>query len=161
MTQLLAFAGFSWLSMALSITIYLVVCFASWCLLAGLSYGLNGGQLGRHPFFFPFQCFAEDIKCYWLDGQKHRIEFIKSRSNGNGAFCGSKRSYDHQEIRDNNLYEEVFWAMCGGRISFWSEHVLYFFLGPVFIALLVVGAVIGLIVNTLIFWPIDKLRGNR
>lgn len=145
----------------LQVSIYLLACPFGWYLLAGLSYWLNGGQFGRHPFFFPFQCFAEDIKCYWLGGQKHRIKFIRSRCNGNGIMSGSKRSYDFEEIRNNNLYEEVFWEMCGGRISFWGEHVLYFFLGPVLIAALLAGVVIGLIVNGLIFWPIDKLRGNR
>lgn len=143
------------------VILYLVACPVGWYLLAGLSYGLNGGQLGRHPLFFPFQCFAEDIKCYWFGGQKHRVEFIRSRCNGNGSMCGWKRSYNFEEIRNNNLYEEVFWEMCGGRISFWSKHVLYFFLGPILLAFLLARAVIGLIVNTLIFWPIDKLRGNR
>src|SRR3989338_7840389 len=153
MTQLLEIAGSNWVSISLSIAIYLVTCFISWYLLAGLNYGLNSGQLGRHPYLFPFQCFAEDVKCYWFDGQKHRIEFIKSRSNGKGWFLGSKRSYSHQEIRDSNLYEEVFWSMCGGRISFWSEHALYFFLGPALIVFLLAGAVIGLTINTLILWP--------
>ncbi|KKR02676.1 MAG: hypothetical protein UT29_C0001G0156 [Candidatus Yanofskybacteria bacterium GW2011_GWA1_39_13] len=145
----------------LQIILYLIACPIGWYLLASLDYGLNGGQLGRHPFLFPFECFAEDIKCYWFGGQKHRVEFIRSRCVGEGSFCGSKRSYTHKEIRESNLYEEVFWAMCGGRISFWSQQILYLFLGPVFIGFLLAGAIIGLIVNTLIFWPIDKLRGNR
>lgn len=144
---------------ALQVLLYLVSCLVSWYLLAGLNYGLNSGQLGRHPFFFPFQCFAEDIKCYWFGGQKHRVEFIKSRCGGEGSFCGSRRSYTHQEIRDGNLYEEVFWAMCGGRISFWSQHIAAFFLGLALIALLLAGAVIVLVRRTL-FWP-GKLRSNR
>ena len=149
------------LSVALFVTIF-IVCSAAWYLLAAFDYALNSGQLGRHRYFFPFQCFAEEVRCYWFGGKKYRIDFIKSRvGTYDGCMMSSKRSYSHQEIRDNNLYEEVFWAMCGGRISFWSEHILYFFLGPVLIELLLAGAIVGLIINTLVFWPISKLCGNR
>ena len=126
---------------------YLVACFVSWYLLAGATYALNSGQLGRGRYLFPFQCFAEDIKCHWIGGQEHRIEFIKSRCYGEGTFCTSKRSYSHQEVRDNNLYEEVFWEMRGSRTFFWSQHFLYFFLGPILlVSILVIGNIIGLIV---------------
>jgi len=136
--------------------LYLIACPIGWYLFTALEYALNGGQLGHHPLFFPFQCFAEDIKCYWFGGQKHRLEFIRLRCEGDGSFGGSTRSYTYREVRDNNLYEEVFWEMCGGKISFWSRHVSYFFLGPVPVVFLLAIAVTALIV-----WPIDKLCGNK
>lgn len=137
--------------------IYLVACPIGWYLLAGLQYGLNGGQLGRQPYLFPLECFVEEIKCYWFGGQKHRIEFIKEQCGGEGVFCGSRRSYTHQEIRENNLYEEVFWAMMGGRVSFWGGQFLTFFFGPALIVILLVAIVVGIIFGIL-FWPVKKLR---
>lgn len=130
-------------ALALHVIGYLVAGFISWYLLSALNYGLNSGQLGRHPYLFPFQCFVEELPCYWFGGKKHRIEFIKCRCHGNGTFLGSKRSFDHKEIRENNLYEVVFWEMCGGRISFWGGHLFQFFFGPPLTAMLLLMSLVG------------------
>ena len=126
---------------------YLIACFVTWYLLAALNYSLNGGQLGRHRLWFPFQCFTEEIRCYWFGGKTHRIEFIKSRCDGDGFFISSKRSFTHQEVRDNNLYETVFWGMCGGRLSFWTEHSIYFLFGPLFVSALFAAVLIGIVMS--------------
>ena len=142
------------------VVLYLLACPVGWYLIAVMNYGLNSGQLGRHPYLFPFECFAEEIKCYWFGGQKYRVDFIKQRCYGNGVFCGYRRSYDHQEIREKNLYEEVFWAMMGGRISFWGGHLITFLFGPILVAIFITAALLGWTINFLILWPIDKLFGT-
>lgn len=143
---------------------YLLVCFVSWYLLATMNYGLNGGQLGRHPYLFPFQCFAEEWRCYWFGGKKHRIEFIKCRCRGNGSFCGFKRSFTHQEIRENNLYEEAFLEMCGGGPSFWGGNLFLFFFGPLIVVLALLMGLVGWLVIFPIRWLIGRaieLIANR
>ncbi|MDE2019331.1 MAG: hypothetical protein KGJ13_03210 [Patescibacteria group bacterium] len=124
---------------------YFVACFVSWYFLAAMDYALNSGQLGRDPFLFPFQCFAEELPCYWFGGKRRRVEFIKSRCGGNGTFCGQKRSFTHEEIRASNLCEVVFWEMCGGRFSFWSEHSCKFFLGPFLVLFILLLCLVGLV----------------
>lgn len=144
------------------VSLYLLACPMGWYAISLLHYGLNGGQPGRHPYFFPFQCFAEEIKCYWFGGQKYRIEFIKEQCYvDDGVFCGYRRSYNHREIREKNLYEEVFWAMMGGRISFWGGHLFSFFFGPMLVAIFIVAVIFGWTANFLIFWPLDKVFGTK
>lgn len=158
MTQIFHSVNYSWLG---AIILYLIVCFASWYQIATLSYGLNSGQLGRHPYLFPFQCFAEDLKCYWFGGQKYRIEFIRSRCEGDGTFASSKGNYSFKDVREKNLYEEVFWAICGGRISFWVEHSTYFLFGWVLIVAFVVVSIVCSVLNVVIFLPIRTLFRGR
>ena len=126
---------------------YLVVCFLSWYAIQALNYGLNSGQLGRHWLLFPFQCFLEDLRCYLPSGKVHREAFIRDRvRDWDGIMIGRSRSYDHKEIRQNNLYEEVFYEMRGGGLGFWLSNIVYFFFGPLaiafFIALILVSWVL-------------------
>ncbi len=117
---------------------YLTVCLFSWYTIQGFSYGMSGGQLGRHWLLFPFQCFLEDLPCYLPNGKVHREKFIRDRvGDWDGVMIGYSRSYSHEEIRRGNLYEEVFYEMKGSMFSFWLGHLTCFFFGPVMIPLLI------------------------
>ena len=145
---------------ALYVVVYLTACFVAWYFLLTFDYAINGGQLGRHPLWFPFECFAEELPCYWFGGKQHRIEFIRSRCNGDGVFCGWRRSFTYEETRKNNLYEMVFWEMCGGRFSFWGEQLLQFFFGPLFIAILLCAILIGLVLLS-VRWLLELMMSHR
>jgi hypothetical protein len=141
---------------------FLTICLASWYVLAGFGYSLNSGQLGRDPYLFPFQCFAEALPCYWFGGKEHRTQFIKKRIgiSCQGWMISSKRPYSYDEIRKDNLYEEVFWAMCGGRFSFWFGHFFGFFFGPIFL----LGVMILMVVLLPIFifrYLISRFKTNK
>ncbi|MES2214361.1 MAG: hypothetical protein V4465_03185, partial [Patescibacteria group bacterium] len=79
---------------------YLTICFIGWYLLATFNYGMNSGQLGRHPLLFPFECFAEELRCYLPGGKEHRIHFIKDRVrdwDGVMFSLSSGKSWTHQD----------------------------------------------------------------
>ena len=129
-------------------TVYAIVgCFV-WYAANFFEYGLNSGQLGHHPFLFPFQCFVEDLPCYLPFGKERRIAFIKERMSGSdhGSFLSDKAGYDYVEIREKNLYEEVFWSMMGGRMSYFGRHLLYSIGWPVTIILLLIVMLFGALI---------------
>ncbi|MBI5733252.1 hypothetical protein HY967_04895 [Candidatus Jorgensenbacteria bacterium] len=146
-----------WVVSMFSVIGYFALGLVGWYLSAGFKYGLSGGQLGRHPLLFPFQCFLEELPCYLPGGVKYRIEFIKSRVGGPGTMLSSKKSYSHEEIRQKNLYEEVFWVMCGGRFSFWAEHISYVVFWPVIFAyIILLGGIPLLFVG--VGWIFSRVR---
>lgn len=127
---------------------YLFMSFLCWYILYAIDCSLNSGQLGRHPILFPFECFIEELPCRIRNGKQARIDFIKKLigDEGDGSMCGSKRSYRYEEIRENNLHEEVFFNMLGGHFGFWSMHLLYFALWPVALCIVVVMIVVVVII---------------
>ncbi len=128
--------------------LYLALCLVGWYFLAGFDYAMNSGQLGRHPRWFPFQCFAEEVRCYLPGGRKYRVDFIKTRVRGwDGVMACSSKSYTYQEIREKGLYEEVFFAMLGGYARFWSSHLFSFFVSPFLALFLLVLGVIKFVLS--------------
>lgn len=131
--------------------IFLVSCIllgiAGWYVTSAFTYGMSSGQLGRHAYLYPFQCFLEDLPCYLPFGRKYREEFIRSRTHGSGTMCGRKKAYSFDEIRKNNLYNEVFYQMCGTHSDFYISHLGRFLFGWIFL-----GIGITLLIVTAIIW---------
>lgn len=66
----------------------------------------------------------EDLLWILPGAGKRRASYIKELvKEGDGYMISSKGSWSYQEIRDNNLYEEVGWAMLPGYFSFFLNHV--------------------------------------
>ncbi|MDB5258083.1 MAG: hypothetical protein JWM14_2778, partial [Chitinophagaceae bacterium] len=122
----------------LATTGYLSICFIGWYLLAAFNYGMNSGQLGRHRWLFPFECFAEEVVCYLPGGKQHRINFITQRIGDWEGFMVSGsagKSWSYEEIREKGIHEEVFYGMVGSHFGFWSTTFLTFFGSPIILAL--------------------------
>ncbi|MBP9759849.1 MAG: hypothetical protein KBD24_00585 [Candidatus Pacebacteria bacterium] len=134
------------IAIGFSLVIYVVTCILGWYIVAGIGYSMNSGQLGRSKWFFPFECFIEELPCYLPGGRRHRIAFIKDRvGNHEGTMAGLRRLWTYQQIRKSANYEEVFFEMMGGRFRFWSYHASVFILGPLFVCLaLILLIVIGI-----------------
>lgn len=131
---------------------YYLACFVGWYFCMGFGYAINGGQLGRSRWAFPFQCFWEELPCYLPGGRKHRIAFISERSKGiDGVMIGRTRAYDYSEIREKNLYEEVFFQMCGGRTYFWVTQLFVFFVSPFVVVALLCGGIISIVIQSILF----------
>lgn len=125
----------------------ILVGIAGWYVISAFTYGMSSGQLGRHAYLYPFQCFLEDLPCYLPFGRKYREEFIRSRTHGSGIMCGRKKAYSFDEIRKNNLYNEVFYQMCGTHSDFYISHLGRFLFGWIFL-----GIGITLLIATAIIW---------
>lgn len=71
----------------------------------GLSYWVNGGNAGKHPFWFPFQNFWSDIEWNFLPGRfEKRISWMKKVvTDDDGAFYG----VTHKDIIQNDRYLEM------------------------------------------------------
>lgn len=109
----------------LGVAVYLALAFPMWYLLYGTQMHLNGGPLGRSRFWV-FECLWEDILFFTPGGLKRRAENVRIRvSRGSGYMPGpGRRTYSYEEIRDQNLYEEVATHLFGTPAQFWVENVL-------------------------------------
>ncbi len=75
-----------------------------WYLYNGLEYFLNSGNLGRHRYFFPFQCALEDFKLYSPFGREKRKKFIKDRLplRGFDSIITTKKLWTVKDVTDSN-----------------------------------------------------------
>lgn len=72
----------------------------------GLYYWINGGSAGRHPFWFPYQNFWQDIEWNFLpDAKEKRITWMKTL--GTPTSSGWFSSVDHEDVRKNDRYLEM------------------------------------------------------
>jgi len=103
-----------------------------WYFIYGLNCALNSGQLGRHWFFFPFQCFWDEIKWNFPGGKAHYIKINIVGSFEDGSVCGSKRTWSFREIRERNLYAECGKDVLPGIPTLLFEILLPFGIGFLF-----------------------------
>jgi len=116
-----------------SVTIYFACALSVWYLLYGFEMYLNSGSLGRGRFWV-FKCFWEELWWYLPGGLSRRADYIRKKVGGDGLLGG----YAHEEIRRGELYEVVAKEVLPRGLYFWLVNVmLYFVLGPFFVALLV------------------------
>ncbi|MBI2064517.1 MAG: hypothetical protein HYT62_00485 [Candidatus Yanofskybacteria bacterium] len=107
--------------------IWLVFAFVTiviWYFSYGMDVFLNGGN-------DVLKSFIEHLTWHIPGGLNRRTAYIKEMVdsmplqmvNGQprllGTMAGSKRCWEYEEIRDNNLYKEVAKDMLGGTIEFW------------------------------------------
>lgn len=109
--------------------VFAFVTFLVWYFSYGMEVFLNGGDS-------VLKSFAEHLTWHIPGGLKRRAAYIKEiidsmplqMVNGQprllGTMAGSKRCWDYEEIRDNNLYEEVAKDMLGSTLGFWFCSVL-------------------------------------
>lgn len=75
-----------------------------WYVYYGLESFLNGGNLGRHWFWFPMQCLWQEVQWNFSSGRANCIREIVA--SGDGVIMGSKHSWHYADIREQNLYNE-------------------------------------------------------
>ncbi len=109
--------------------VFVFVTIVVWYFLYGISVFLNGGNN-------VLKSFIEHATWHIPGGLNRRTAYIKAIVDGMplqvvdgqprllGAMAGSKRCWDYEEIRDNNLYEEVAKDMLGGTLEFWFYSVV-------------------------------------
>ncbi len=56
-----------------------VILFVAWFIWHLMEYYIQSGNLGRHRYFFVFQCYWEDIHMYFPGkiGRNNKIQFVK------------------------------------------------------------------------------------
>lgn len=149
-----------WLVASLALVGYLTCGLIWWYVMGFMNYGLNSGQLGRHPYLFPIECFLEHLPCYLPNGKEHRIKFIKSRVREGEGFMislDSGKSWTNKEIIEKGSYEEVFYGMLGGPFYFWFYHLGNFLAWPVPVVLfLIIGAC--MVVIKVVAYPFQAWR---
>lgn len=96
--------------------------FAWWCLYGFESY-LNGGDVGRNRFLFPFQCFWGEV--LWNLPGGHAAFAKKAVGRSNGIILGHRRSWHYAEVREKDLYEA-----CGRDILPGLWHLLFMTIFP-------------------------------
>lgn len=84
-----------------------------WYLFVAFSYYINGGNLGRHRYWFPFQCLWEDIKMLRPGGAAHSIKEMVLESLRGGTvegYLAGGKGWRYTELRDANDEQE--WRAC-------------------------------------------------
>ncbi len=106
--------------------------FCIWYVLYGVSCALNGATLNPgNQFLMPFRCFWEDLAWVGPGSRKRKGDYIRNQvRDWDGAMCSSTDSWDYDEIRKHNLYEEVGMKMLPGWKHFLFMHICVPF-GPV------------------------------
>jgi hypothetical protein len=130
----------------IGLVVWVVGAFFFWLIWYGLHAGLNSGQLGRGRYWV-FECFGEEVLENIPGGLKRKSDKIRQMvgRSGKGVMCGVTRGYDFEEIRRDNLYEEVAREMFPPPAVFWFSSVLIPVVWPVVIPLFVVCAALGLL----------------
>jgi hypothetical protein len=136
-----------WVFALFSFMGYVTLSVIGWYLLSSATYALNGGQMGRSRWLFPFECFFEDLPCYLPGGRKHRVAFIENIARNQESITGHTRSWSHHEIQYLKNYEEIFFDVREGRFVFWVSHLFKFLFG----SLVVLAVVCLLIVSAIQF----------
>lgn len=126
---------------------YILVGFGIWYLLYGLTYRMNGG---RHSVFYGFW---EELLWHLPGGLAKRTDYIRKmvgRGTEDRSISGYLGKYSYEEIREQNLYEEVAKTTLGTSLTFWSE-IVFYVLWPIWIALWVAS---GIVVYAMEAWRI-------
>lgn len=105
--------------------IYLLIAFTVWYFLYALSVFINDGR-------DVFKTFLRDVLWHLPGGLKQRTAFIEKKVNAphmllpnvHGTIAGSTRSWDFDEVRQQNLYEECAKEVLGTSTEFWFYHVI-------------------------------------
>jgi hypothetical protein len=124
---------FFWNITALGMLWYWVIAIVGFILQWRIEYAINGGG---GDFLASFQ---EDFLWAIPGSRRRRGEYIRQRLlEYGGNSMGSMGGHSHEEIRKNNLYEEVGLKMLPGPFWFWSRIFVWIFWPTGVIALIVI-----------------------
>jgi hypothetical protein len=85
---------------------------------------LNGGQIGRGRWWL-FQLIWQDVRWFSLGGLKRRTEYIRGKVGPDSSHQGFIDGYSYEEIRNQNLYQEVAKKTLGSGWIFWGFNVFF------------------------------------
>ncbi len=131
--------------------VYGLIAVVAWHIFYGLEAALNGGGIGRHRFWFPYQCAWQEF-CWWYlpGGKQRRIDFIKTkvyqRVSGEllwGTLIGKVQIWTYAEVRHRKNYLKCFDDVMPGKYHL-PLYLLAAILWP-----------------TSIFWYVVKRRQNQ
>ena len=116
-------------SVVLVVSMYLMLCYASWRFLIGCSNAAKEDSKS----VLGFESFAEEVKCFLPDGHKYRLAFVKR--NYQNIPEALKRQFApcaDDEVQEASRYDNLFYRSYCSRFRFWSSEVMVFLLSPLF-----------------------------
>ena len=108
--------------MLVQIILSCLFAFVFWYIYFSFVYFLNGGNVGRNQLTMVFELFREDILWNIPGGLKKKTEYIRNIVDNNEiGFLGD---YTHEQIKNENLYEECAIKLIPSTLSFWSQTII-------------------------------------
>jgi len=108
---------------AVKIVAYVALGFVVWYVYFALLMSLNSGRLGRGKWWV-FECFWEQCQWFLPGGLAKRVKNIRERVPLYPGVLGWIGRYNYQDIREQNLYEQVAHEVLGSGYVFWGVNVV-------------------------------------